>query len=154
MIYKTYRSTGVIPAAQAAGLDVQDTICLPHDARYLRRKMLHFDNGDMIMLDFKQTVQLAEGDVLAADSGEHFGVRAAIEPLYEVKARDALHLLELAWHLGNRHLAVQVFCDRITLLRDHVIADMLRGLGATVREIEAPFQPLHGAYHDHSHSHH
>lgn len=105
------------------------------------------------MLDLKQAVRLADGDVLAAQSGEHFRVRAAIEPLYQVKGKNTLHLLELAWHLGNRHLAVEIFPDRITLLRDPVIAAMLKGLAAAVEEIEAPFQPLRGAYHGHSHEH-
>lgn len=154
MIYKTYRSTHIIPAAKAGSMEIQGTISLPHDGRHIRRKLLHFENGDMIMLDLRQTVQLAEGDVLAADSGQHFRVKAANELLYEAKGKDALHLLALAWHLGNRHLAVEIFPDRIMLLRDHVIGAMLEGLGATVREIEAPFQPLHGAYHDHAHARH
>lgn len=154
MTCKNYRSTVIVPSGEAAAIAVQGTVSLSHDERHVRRKLLHFHNGDSIMLDLKQAVMLADGDVLAAESGEYFRVRAAVEPLYEAKGRNTLHLLELVWHLGNRHLAVEIFPDRVTLLRDHVIADMLKGLGAAVREVEAPFQPLHGAYHDHSHKHH
>jgi len=153
MIYKTYRSSGIVPAEKAGSIEVQGAISLTHGDRHIRRKLLHFENGDMVMLDLKQAVQLADGDLLAADSGEHFPVHAAIEPLYEARGRDALHLLELAWHLGSRHLAVEIFYVRVLLLRDPVIRTMLEGLGATVQEIEAPFQPLRGAYHNYSHEH-
>ena len=81
-------------------------------------------------------------------------IQAAAEKLFEVKARDTLHLIELAWHLGNRHLSAQIEEDRILILRDHVIRSMLQGLGATVYDIEEPFQPARGAYHAHGgHSH-
>jgi len=154
MTYKTYRSTNIIPAEEAENITIHDKITLAHDVRHIRRKLLHLENGDMLMLDLPQTVMLKEGDLLMAESGEHFRVVAAVEPLYEARGKNALHLLELAWHLGNRHLAVEIFPDRITLLRDHVIRTMLEGLEAVVQDIEAPFQPLHGAYHGHSHGHH
>ncbi|RCL00074.1 MAG: urease accessory protein [Candidatus Tokpelaia sp. JSC189] len=150
MIYKTYRSTNIIPAGNSGKIEVQGTILLPHRERHIRRKLLYFENGDMIMLDLQHAVQLSEGDILTTESGQYFQIEAARELLYEVKGKDALHLLELAWHLGNRHLAVEVFPDRLMLLRDDVIGAMLKTLGATVREIKASFQPLHGAYHDHS----
>lgn len=154
MSYKTYRSTKIISASDAHAFASQGMLVLKHDERHLRRKLLHFENGDMLMLDVKQTVQLADGDLLETITGEYFTIKAAIEPLYEVRAKSSLHLLELAWHLGNRHLNVQIFPDYITLLRDKIIAQMLIGLGASIAEIEAPFQPLHGAYHDHSSAHH
>ncbi|RCL01120.1 MAG: urease accessory protein [Candidatus Tokpelaia sp. JSC188] len=149
MIQKTYRSTNIIPAAKIGRVEVQRTISLSHDERHIRRKLLYFENGDTIMLDLQKAVQLTEGDILATDSGEHFRVSAALERLYEIKGKDTLHLLELAWHLGNRHLAVEIFPDRILLLYDHIIGNMLETLGATLQEIKAPFQPLHGAYHEH-----
>ena len=83
---------------------------------------------------------------------------AAEEPLLEIKARDRVHQIELAWHLGNRHLAAQIEDGRILIERDHVIKAMLEGLGATVTEITEPFSPVHGAYHSHGghgdHDHH
>lgn len=83
---------------------------------------------------------------------------AAPEEVYDIRARDAVHLTELAWHIGNRHLAAAIEAHRILILRDHVIKAMLEGLGATVSEVSQPFSPVRGAYsghgHDHSHDHH
>lgn len=135
-----------------------DTVVLPHDGRHLRRKLLHPESGGMIMLDLKETVMLVDGDLLSLDDGTCLKVVAAEEDLLEIVARDRLHLIELAWHLGNRHLAAQVEEGRILILRDHVIEDMLNGLGARVRHVREPFQPVRGAYHSgghgHAHGHH
>jgi urease accessory protein len=70
----------------------------------------------------------------------------ACEPLYEIFGRDAVHLMELAWHIGNRHLAAAIEPTRILILRDHVIKAMLDGLGARVEEIVDQFNPVRGAY--------
>ncbi|MEH6691616.1 MAG: urease accessory protein UreE [Pseudorhizobium pelagicum] len=132
-----------------------DTISLPHDLRHLRRKVLHLSNGEMVMLDLKEAVLFADGDRLILEDGSNVAIAAAPEKLFEIKPRDPLHLIELAWHLGNRHLSAQIEEGRILILRDHVIRQMLEGLGATVSEVEEPFQPVRGAYHAHgSHDHH
>jgi urease accessory protein len=135
-----------------------DTVVLPHDGRHLRRKLLHPENGGMVMLDLKETVVLADGDLLGLDDGTCIRVVAAPEDLVEIIPRDRLHLIELAWHLGNRHLAAQIEEARVLILRDHVIEDMLRGLGAEIRHVREPFQPVRGAYHSgghgHAHGHH
>lgn len=137
-----------------------DKVILPHDGRHLRRKLLHPEGGGMVMLDLKETVMLSNGDLLSLDDGTCLEVVAAEEDLLEIVARDPLHLIELAWHLGNRHLAAQVEERRILILRDHVIEDMLNGLGATLRQVREPFQPVRGAYHSgghadaHGHHHH
>ncbi len=131
-----------------------DYVTLPHDLRHLRRKLLHLQNDEMVMLDLKEAVLFHHGDILVVENGDLIEVRAADEKLFEVLPKDRQHLIELAWHLGNRHLAAQLDENRILIKRDHVIRSMLEGLGATVGEIEAPFQPVHGAYHAHSgHSH-
>jgi len=97
---------------------------------------------------------LVHGDLLLTETGETIEVIAAKELLYEVTPRDSLHLVELAWHLGNRHLPAQIEEARILILRDHVIRNMLTGLDAAVREISEPFHPLRGAYHGlHRHRH-
>lgn len=132
-----------------------DTITLPHDLRHLRRKVLHLSSGEMVMLDLKEPVLLAEGDRLMLEDGSSVAIAAAPEKLFEIKARNRLHLVELAWHLGNRHLSAQIEEDRILILRDHVIRQMLEGLGASVSDVEEPFHPVRGAYHAHgSHDHH
>nr|WP_308116404.1 hypothetical protein [Roseomonas sp. NPKOSM-4] len=87
-------------------------------------------------------------------------VRAAHEQLLELTAANPQHLLRLAWHLGNRHLPAEIGAGRILIRHDHVIMQMLQGLGAALRDIEAPFNPEGGAYgeHDrvpgHPHGHH
>ncbi|SIQ18955.1 urease accessory protein [Rhizobium sp. RU35A] len=140
------------PAGEVSDPPV-DTVTLPHDLRHLRRKLLHLSNGDMVMLDLKEAVLFHDGDRLVLDNGDTVEVKAAAEKLFEVKARSPLHLIELAWHLGNRHLSAQIEEGRILILRDHVIRAMLQGLGATVTDVEEPFQPARGAYHGHGHSH-
>ncbi|MBB3945947.1 urease accessory protein [Rhizobium skierniewicense] len=129
-------------------------VTLAHDQRHLRRKLLHLQNDEMVMLDLKEPVLFAHGDLLVIENGDLVEVRAANEKLFEVTAKSTLHLIELAWHLGNRHLAAQIEDKRILILRDHVIRSMLEGLGARVCEVEEPFQPARGAYHAHGgHSH-
>ena len=101
---------------------------------------------------------------LVLDDGRMVEVRAKPEPLLVVEAKDAHHLARLAWHLGNRHVPAAIETSRILIRPDHVLAEMLRGLGAEVSAIEAPFDPEGGAYdhaghgHDHddggSHHHH
>lgn len=130
---------------------------LAHDERHLRRKVIVLEHGEPLLVDLPEAVALAEGDVLALDDGRMVGILAADEPLYVVSGRDRLHLTELAWHLGNRHLAAQIEDDRILILRDHVIRAMLEGLGAMVEETTGPFSPVRGAYHhaaEHALDHH
>ena len=139
-----------IPAADVSAAPY-DTIVLQADERRVRRKVLRLRGGDEVLLDFPAAVTLAHRDALELEDGRLAGILAADEPLYEIRGRDRTHLVRLAWHLGNRHLPAQLDETRILIRRDHVIADMLKGLGATVTEIEAAFSPEHGAYHDHGH---
>ena len=136
---------------------------LAHDERHLRRRTIELTDGTRALVDLPQAVALEHGDALMTDCGGAIAIVAADEPLYEVLARDPLHLTQLAWHLGNRHLAADISGDRILILRDHVIRAMLEGLGAEVREIVASFHPVRGAYahgghgdghgHDHGQDH-
>lgn len=151
------RATSFKPAGSVADAP-EGTVVLPHDGRHLRRKLLHLDNGDMVMLDLKEPVLFHHGDRLVLDDGTTIEIQAAEERLFEIRPRDGQHLIELAWHLGNRHLAAQIETGRILIQRDHVIREMLIGLGAEVTDVVEPFQPLRGAYHAHgghgSHSGH
>ena len=126
---------------------------LQHDERHLRRRMIETDDGRKVLVDLPETVVLAAGDALAIEGGGTIEIAAAEEPLYAIRGRDPLHLTELAWHIGNRHLAAAIAADRILILRDHVIKAMLRGLDAEVEEIVAAFNPVRGAYSGHGHSH-
>src|SRR5262245_12001587 len=131
-----------------------DTVTLDHDMRNRRRLALVSDHGTSFLLDLPEAVQLHDGDGLLLDNDAVVEVRALTESLLDVRARDPVHLARLAWHIGNRHVALQVDGERLLIRPDHVIADMLRQLGATVEETAAPFEPERGAYHGHHHASH
>lgn len=142
--------------------DPAGAITLDETARHRRRMAMTSDNGIAFLLDLPEARLLRHGDGLVLDDGRVIEVRAEPEALYEVRGRDVRHLLALAWQIGNRHLAAQIEAERILIRRDHVIGDMLEGLGATVTEVSAPFDPEGGAYggahaghhhHDHGHGH-
>jgi urease accessory protein len=136
-----------------AGPEPFDSVVLAHDERHLRRRVLTLRGGEKVLVDFLEPVHLEDGDRLLLEDGRAVGIVAADEDLLEVRARDPRHLAELAWHIGNRHLAAGIEADRILILRDHVIEAMLEGLGAQVAEVNAPFQPARGAYSGQSHGH-
>ena len=134
---------------------VADRVTLDYDGRHRRRIVLTADRGLRFLLDFQHSRLLPGGAALELEDGRLIEVIAEPEALLEVRARDRPSLLKLAWHIGNRHLAAQIFEDRLLIRRDHVIAAMLEGLGGRVRETVAPFDPEGGAYggahmgHDH-----
>jgi urease accessory protein len=131
----------------------EGAVTLAYDDRHRRRLRLTTDGGEEFLLDLPHAVSLEDGDGLQLDDGRWIAVRAAAESLIEVTAEPTL-LTRLAWHLGNRHLPARIEPRRILIRRDHVIADMLSKLGATLRFIEAPFTPERGAYDDsHGHAH-
>ena len=130
-----------------------DRVVLTHDERHLRRKLLTLEQGDQLLVDLPEPVMLAHGDRLVLEDGRHAEVIAAEEALLEIRAGDGEALAALAWHIGNRHLPAQIERGRILIERDHVIKDMLLGLGASVLEVRERFQPVRGAYHGHAHSH-
>lgn len=130
-----------------------DRVVLAHDERHLRRKVISLQQGERILIDLPEPVAFAHGDVLVLEDGRMAEIVAAEEALFEVLPRNRRHLVELAWHLGNRHLPAQLEDDHILILRDHVIKQMLEGLGAQVKEVVGTFQPLRGAYHGQGHGH-
>jgi urease accessory protein len=143
------RVTAHFPAASARGVPF-DTLVLTHDLRRLRRKLLTLPKGAEILVDFAEPVTLGHGDRLHLDDGRYVGIAAAEEPVLEIRGKDAAHIARLAWHIGNRHLPAQIEKNRILIGRDRIIAQMLTGLGAELRETVEHFSPEHGAYsHDH-----
>ena len=112
----------------------------------------------VFLLDLPEATQLKGGDGLLLDDGRVIRVIAADEPLAEITAHDAHHLARIAWHIGNRHVAAEILPDRIRIAPDPIIEEMVRGLGAHVIRVEAPFEPEGGAYdhaaaHGHAHGH-
>src|ERR1700743_1867343 len=144
-----------------------DTVVLDFDDRHRRRMAMTGTRGLEFLLDLENAVALRGGDALVLEDGRLIEGVAAPEPLIEIKGRDPHHLIRHAWHLGNRHLPTQIRPKGLRIRRDHVIEAMVKGLGARVIEIEAPFDPEGGAYaggaqgdaqgdhhhHDHHHDH-
>ena len=139
----------VMPAGGWAG-HAADMVVLDYDGRHRRRIVLTGLSGARYLLDLAEAAHLRDGDGLELAAGGVVQVVAKAEPLLEVVAGSPADLVRLAWHIGNRHLAAQVFADRILIRRDHVIAHMLEHLGARVRQVEAPFDPEGGAYREHA----
>ncbi|MFD2238398.1 urease accessory protein UreE [Aureimonas populi] len=126
--------------------DFADTITLDEGQRHRRRMAMVSDGGIAFLLNLPEARLLREGDGILLDDGRVIEVKAKPEALYEVRGRDAVHLLNLAWHLGNRHLAAAIEETRILIRQDRVIREMVEGLGGTVKEVEAAFDPAGGAY--------
>ena len=121
-------------------------VSLEAQDRHLRRKLLTLANGAEILVDLEKSVRLEDGDCLVLEDGRLVQIASLPEELMEVRGRDALHLSQLAWHIGNRHLEAQIEVSRILIRPDHVIARMLEGQGGTVRNVRETFSPEHGAY--------
>lgn len=153
------RATVHQPFGRWPSESARDSVTLDFDRRHRRRIRLLTDSGDALLLDLPKTRVLRHGDGIQTEAGAWLRIDAAVEPLLEVCAKDALHLARIAWHVGNRHVPAELADGSLRIRPDHVIAQMLEGLGAQVRSIEAPFQPEPGAYaesspHSHSHHHH
>ncbi|UCI07899.1 urease accessory protein UreE [Mesorhizobium sp. B1-1-8] len=150
------RAVSVLSAGEAGAKAPYDKAILAHDERHLRRRAVETAGGDRVLVDLPEPVALNNGDRLVLEDGRQLEIVAAPEEVYDVRARDAVHLAELAWHIGNRHLAAAIEANRMLILRDRVIKVMLEGLGATVSEVLEPFTPVRGAYsgdHGHAHAH-
>lgn len=134
-----------------------DSVVLDFDDRHRRRIAMTGTRGLDFLLDLEAAIALRGGDALVLDDGRLIEVVAAPEPLIEIRGTDPQHLVRLGWHLGNRHLPTQITARGLRIRRDHVIEDMLKGLGARLIEIEAPFDPEGGAYAEaaapHAHAH-
>lgn len=139
---------------RAAADEAVDTITLDETDRHRRRITLTSDHGIEFLLELENAILLKQDDLLVLDDGRAIRVNAKPEALYEVHGEDAGHLLQLAWHVGNRHLATQIMSDHLRIREDPVIRQMLEQLGATVKTTEDSFDPEGGAYGDAHASHH
>jgi urease accessory protein len=141
------RATKILPAGSWTPENVIDEITLDYDRRHRRRHRFTTATGTEILLDLPEAIHIRDGDAMGLEDGTCIAVRAAPEELLEITVADAHALTRLACHLGNRHLAVQILPDRLRILQDRVIAEMILLLGGSVSEISAPFDPETGAYH-------
>jgi urease accessory protein len=125
------------------------------------------DRGHKFLLDLAEATYLEHGDALELSNGALVKVQAAAEDLLEIHAHDALALARIAWHIGNRHTPAEITEHAIYIKPDHVLAEMVEGLGAHVHQVNRAFEPEGGAYgskgplqkghhhgdHDNDHSH-
>jgi urease accessory protein len=127
-----------------------EIVVMDSSQRHLRRKVITLQHGDEVFVDLAKTTKFEDRDCLILEDGRLVQIIASDEELLEITAQDSNHLTQLAWHIGNRHLEAQIEVTRILIRRDHVIAAMLKQLGATVIDVRETFTPEHGAY---SHGH-
>jgi urease accessory protein len=141
-----HRPAGHWPQEKAAG-----TLTVDFDARHRRRIRLTTDQGEDVLLELPQAVAMADGDGLQLEDGRWLKVQAAAELMVEVRHQDPNQLMRLAWHLGNRHLPIEIRNQVLRIRPDHVVEDMLLGFGADLVKVQAPFQPEGGTYSGHGH---
>ena len=147
------RAFRVVPAAEI-GSDVVEHVTLDFNDRHRRRLRMTSNEGREFVLDLAEATALVDGDGLCLDDNSIVRVHASDEPVAVITAQDRETLVRIAWHLGNRHLPTQVDGERLIIRDDHVIVDMVRGLGGQVQQTSTAFQPEGGAYsggHGHDH---
>ena len=137
----------------AAAIDV---IVLDAGDRHRRRIMLKGERGTEFLLDLDEAVALRDGDGIMLDDGAIVRVAGEVEPLAEIAAQSPLALVRLAWHIGNRHTDAQIVGDRLRIRRDHVLEQMVAGLGGMLTPVDAAFDPeavTPHERHEHGHAH-
>jgi urease accessory protein len=147
------RVVSILCKSEVDAAKVADRVVLDADDRQRRRIVLTGEKGEML-LDLDKPVALRDGDGLLLDDGSVVAVGGQPERLLEIVPSSPRDFVRLAWHLGNRHTDVQIVEGRIRIRFDHVLEEMLRGLGATVTPLDAPFDPEAGAPHGHAHHGH
>ena len=151
------RALRVLAANLRHGRAPADTVILDYARRSAAKVAVRGVKGTAIEIDLHQPARLRTDDLLELEDGSLVEVVAAPEPLLEVRATDVSALARLAWHLGDRHVPVQLLPNRIRAQRDDAVEALLTSLGANPVRLEAPFEPEGGAYeaaHAHDHAHH
>jgi urease accessory protein len=129
-----------------------DTVHLSFEARSKSRLLLRLDNGEQAALIVERGRLLRGGDRVRTLDDREVVIIAADESLLEASSDDPVAIARAAFHLGNRHVAVQVMVGRLRFLDDRVLEEMVKGLGLAVCAVRAPFEPEGGAYgHHHVH---
>ncbi len=126
-------------------------LTLPYNKRQRSLLRAFLDNGEEIGVRLQHGTVLRDGDQLGSDDGFVVTVKSALETVSTVHGKDALELTRVAYHLGNRHVALQIGNGWIRYLHDHVLDDMVRRFGLNVTVGQAAFEPEAGAYHKHNH---
>jgi urease accessory protein len=144
-----YRELCTAPDAHA-----QASLSLSFHKRRSSRQRARLSSGEEVAIILPRGTVLSEGSVLRGEAGQLLRIEAAPECVSRVVSEDSLLLTRAAYHLGNRHIAVQVAPGSLSYLHDHVLDDLVRGLGLAVEVMDAPFEPESGAYGAHGHGGH
>src|SRR5688572_26017904 len=143
--------------ASASASPAAERLVLPFELRQKSRLRGRLASGTEVGLFLERGIVLRGGDLLLAEDGTVVEVVAALETVSTVRDSDATRLARAGYHLGNRHVPVEIGTGWLRYGHDHVLDDMVRGLGLTVVVEQAPFEPEAGAYghssHGHSHEH-
>ena len=153
------RATRILRREHLSGGEIVDRVVLESGERHRRRIALRGAGGLGFLLDLPEAAVLDDGDALVLEDGRLVWVEAAPERLLEIRAASDHALKRLIWHIGNRHIPAEIGPDALWIADDHVLADMVRGLGGTAEPVQRPFRPEGGAYsgghgHDHPHGGH
>jgi urease accessory protein len=140
------------PLTESQRRGIQRWLTLPYPMRQKSRFRARLDDGEEASVLLARGAVLRHGDVLVAANGTLVGVRAAEELVSIATAPDAISALRAAYHLGNRHVALQIRAEKLVYLHDHVLDAMLSGLGLSVTQGRAAFEPEPGAYQGHAHA--
>jgi len=150
------RATRILRRAHLSGGEIVDRVVLDSGARHRRRVAMRGASGLGFLLDLPEAAVLEDGDALVLEDGRLVWVEAASERLLEIRAASDHALKRLIWHIGNRHIPAEIGAEAVWIADDHVLADMVRGLGGSAEPVERPFRPEGGAYsggHAHGHDH-
>lgn len=140
------RATAIVRRPAVKEERVVDIVVLDHQARHRRRIVMTGQKGTQFLLDLEKATVLDHGDAVRLEDDRLVRVEAAPEKLIEVRTTSPLRLLKAAWHLGNRHVPAEITEEAIYFAEDHVLLEMVRGLGAIATSVERPFRPEKGAY--------
>jgi urease accessory protein len=150
----TDRGIPLLTRRLPATAEAAATAALTLDQRQRSRQRIRLDDGREAGVLLPRGEVLRHGDVLGGDDGLVVRIAAAPESLSCAESPDPLLLARACYHLGNRHVALQIGPGRLCWLHDHVLDGMVRGLGLAVTAITAPFEPEPGAYGGHARGHH
>nr|ACA28631.1 putative urease E [Escherichia coli] len=130
------------------------SVTLPVDMRVKSRIKVTLNDGRQAGLLLPRGLLLRDGDILSNENGDEFiKVIAADEAVSAVRCADPFMLAKACWHLGNRHVPLQIMPGELRYHHDHVLDDMLRQFGLDVDFAHLPFEPEAGAYASKSHAH-
>lgn len=150
------RATRVLRRDTLTGGEIVDRVVLDHGDRHRRRVAMRGLGGLGFLLDLPESTVLDDGDALILEDGRLVWIEAAPERLLEIRAPSDHALKRLIWHIGNRHIPAEIGADAVWIAYDHVLAEMVQGLGGSAEAVERPFRPEGGAYsggHAHGHGH-